>query len=325
MPKQEKCPEFEYLLVLPHLKVQNANAISSPQTHGFPSMTAFLGLMWALERKTQAIGLDLQFNAVGVVVHEHQEQSAQSGWVRSFSLTRNPVGKDGKTAAIVEEGRIHLELSLVFGVQSEVLHDPHIASQTADRIYQLLTRMRVAGGSVLPAVKQGHKHRPYVLHDDREEGQVFKKLKMRLLPGFALVERLDVLEERHGAMLQHDAKASKIDAWLSASRINWQWSDDDGDNPAGWQHDRRDQGWLVPIPLGYGALSDLQPAGTVKNARDPETPFRFVESLYGIGQWISPHRLDWPSQLLWYADSQPDEGLYRCRNDYSAAPSTQTE
>ena len=50
------CPEFTHLLVLPHLKVHNANAVSSPLTHGFPSMTAFLGLMWALERKTREIG-----------------------------------------------------------------------------------------------------------------------------------------------------------------------------------------------------------------------------------------------------------------------------
>ena len=36
------------ILVLPHLRIQNANAIGSPLTHGFPSITAFTGLMWAL-------------------------------------------------------------------------------------------------------------------------------------------------------------------------------------------------------------------------------------------------------------------------------------
>ena len=36
------------LLVLPHLRIQNANAISSPLTHGFPSMTAFLAGMGQL-------------------------------------------------------------------------------------------------------------------------------------------------------------------------------------------------------------------------------------------------------------------------------------
>ena len=85
-------PHFTHLLVLPHLKVHNANAVSSPLTHGFPSITAFLGLMWALERKTRAAGLDLEFGAVGVVCHDRQEQTTEGGFVKSFRLTRNPVG-----------------------------------------------------------------------------------------------------------------------------------------------------------------------------------------------------------------------------------------
>ena len=86
------------LLVFPHLRVQNANAISSPLTHGFPSITAFTGLMWALERKLAQAGIPLRLHAVGVVCHHHQEQVTQ-GYVRSFNLTRNPVDKDGSTAA----------------------------------------------------------------------------------------------------------------------------------------------------------------------------------------------------------------------------------
>lgn len=103
------------ILTFPHLRVQNANAISSPLTHGFPSITAFTGLMWALERKLAQAGIPLRLHAVGVVCHHHQEQVTQ-GYVRSFNLTRNPVDKDGSTAAIVEEGRIHLDISLVFTV-----------------------------------------------------------------------------------------------------------------------------------------------------------------------------------------------------------------
>ena len=79
-------------------------------------------------------------------------------------------------------------------------------------------------------------------------------------------------------------------------------------------------GWIVPIPVGFGALSELQPAGEVQNARDHDTPFRFVESLYSIGQWISPHRLDNVGQLLWYASTDPGAGLYRCRNRYQPPP-----
>lgn len=319
----DKCPDVEHLLVIPHLHVQNANAISSPHTHGFPSMTAFLGLMWALERKTQAAGLDLQFCAVGVVVHQHQELTTEDGFVKSFRLTRNPVGKDGKTAAIVEEGRIHLELSLVFAVQSDAWRlrdDPADKKRVANQVGDLIQQMRIAGGSIVPAQAGQACPAPYIETGSDKDG-VFERIKLRLLPGFVLVERQDVLHARHKEMQKDNADASRLDAWLSLSRINYRWQEDDKSNGK-WQHDREKQGWLVPIPLGYGALSELQAPGEVANARDPSIPFRFVESVYGIGQWLSPHRLHKAKQLLWYANSQPDNGLYRCRNDYRPMPVT---
>ena len=42
------------LIVLPHLRVQNANAISGPLSWGFPSPTAFTGFVHALERQFAA-------------------------------------------------------------------------------------------------------------------------------------------------------------------------------------------------------------------------------------------------------------------------------
>lgn len=316
-----ECPHFEHLLVLPRLRVQNANAISSPLTHGFPSITAFLGLMWALERKTAEAGLDLQFNAVGVVAHGVEEQVTHGGFVHGFRLTRNPVDKDGSTAAIVEEGRIHLDLSLVFAVRSTSLLHEQAAPGIAAQVQELLGTMRIAGGTLIQSQAPRSRQRAYLVPqtgDAEGREKLFTQLKMRLLPGFALVERSDLLEQRLQAMQAQTPEATRLDAWLSLSRINWHWQENDGDRQ--WQHDRKDLGWIVPIPLGYGALGELQPAGSVANSRDRETPFRFVESLYGIGQWISPHRLHSPQQLLWHADNQPQSGLYRCRNDYRPTP-----
>jgi len=36
-----------------------------------------------------------------------------------------------------------------------------------------------------------------------------------------------------------------------------------------------------------------------------------VESLIGVGEWISPHRIENLVELLWAYDSQPERGLYR--------------
>jgi CRISPR-associated protein Csy2 len=315
-----ECPYVDHLLVVPRLRVQNANAVSSPQTHGFLSMTALLGLMWALERRTAAAGLDLRFNAVGVVCHAHQEQTTEGGFVNAFCLTRNPIGKDGSTAAIVEEGRIHLDISLVFGLESQALcsqlpGDNALHENIAAQVREMLMSMRIAGGSVLPSQAPPLRQKPYAvpLTGDEEDRQTrFNRAKLRLLPGFALVSRDDLLDQRHAALCVQDPAASRLDAWLSLARINWRYDE----ASEKWQHDREKLGWVVPIPVGYGALSEVQAAGSVVNARDASTPFRFVESLYSVGQWISPHRLHSPRQLLWYADSQPDEGRYRCRNDY---------
>lgn len=315
-----KCPSFDYLVVMPHLRVQNANAISSPLTHGFPAMSAFLGLKWALQRQAHVSGLPVQFRAVGVVAHDYEEQITEGNFVNAFRLTRNPIDKDGKTAAIVEEGRIHLDVSLVFAVNCDEFRDPTYAQDMATQLAALVSGMRIAGGSVIPHSYSRKRSSPYVVpftgvNEAREE--MFDQLKMRFLPGFVLVERQDLLAQRHQQLLAENPQTSRLDAWLSLERINWHWlSEGENAEKGKWENDRQNLGWLVPIPLGYGALTDIQAAGTVANARDMTTDFRFVESLYGIGQWLSPHRLQSVEQLLWYANTDIDTGAYRCCNDY---------
>lgn len=319
-------PQFTHLLVLPHLKVHNANAVSSPLTHGFPSITAFLGLMWALERKARAVGLDLEFGAVGVVCHDHQEQTTEGGFVKAFRLTRNPLGKDGKTAAIVEEGRIHLDLSLVLAVDAGPWNQDS-QQRDLETVFDLLQGMRIAGGTLLPAT-QAHasRHRPWLANftgNSDDQALEFRKLRARLLPGWALVARDDLIDPRLDVLQATAPGSTRLDAWLSLSRVNWHHDAKANDGNGGWQSDRKKgSGWVVPIPVGYGALGELHDAGSVANARDDTTPFRFVESLYSLGEWIGPHRLHAPQDLLWYADSHPDEGLYRCRNDYRSADPT---
>lgn len=313
-----RCPSFDHLLVFPHLQVQNANAISSPLTHGFPSITAFLGLMWALQRKAQAARLDVQFKAVGVVCHQRRELATEGGFVNSFHLTRNPVGKDGGSAAIVEEGRIHLGLSLLLAANSPRWQaEPEARQQDLQQLAQLLAGMRIAGGSLIPpAHPWQRRYQPWALDlsgTPADRRALFAKARMRLLPGFSLIARDDLLAER-----QQQQPGNPLDAWLSLARINWHWAATE-QGKGQWQHDRKGAGWIVPIPVGYGALGPLHPAGSVANARDASVPFHFVESLYSTGQWISPHRLSSAENLLWYADSQPEAGLYRCRNDPAQA------
>lgn len=346
------------VLLLPHLRVQNANAISSPLTWGFPAITAFTGLMTALERRL-GTGSGIQLLGVGVVCHGFEAQVTTEGYTRAFHLTRNPVLQDGSTAAIVEEGRVHLDISLVFEVRlSDEQRGEAERDALAARIAHELAGMRLAGGSVMPALRSPARRRPsrpqlaLVPDDSQPEAQrkQFRLLARRLMPGFALISRDDLLQQRLDELRRQDPNASALDAWLDLSR----WTSraqaalpaaDDTtastatSTKADWATEPR-PGWIVPIPVGFAAISPLQVGGSVAGARDATTPLRFVETIWSIGQWISPHRLQRLGDFIWQSGhdqnplapnshasepaSQPanESGLYRCFIDTPAPAAT---
>lgn len=331
-------PDFSGLLVLPGLRVQNANAISSPLTWGFPSITAFLGLMWALERKISSVHA-VRFCGIGVVCHGFEPRVTSGGFTRAFHLTRNPInkkenidkeGKIKKPDGIVEEGCAHLDLTLVFGMAGAVTGEPPTEREgIAQSIADSVATMRIAGGIVVPA-PLGSWYRPEIIpleqESDKRRAQ-FRGLRRRWLPGFSLVSRDDLVRQRVLEMQKENPAATVLDAWLECSRCNWRafrQPAEHGSEKAEWRPGRED-GWIVPVPVGYGALSDLHPAGVVANARDEATPFRFVEAVYSLGQWIGPHRLNDARQLLWYAQHDSEHGVYRCCNDYLADTTTFTD
>lgn len=313
----------EALLLLPRLRVQNANAISGPLTWGFPAVTAFTGFVHALQRKLSE-DMDIALDGVAIICHNHQAQTSQPAGKRTrvFHLTRNPVGKDGSTSAIVEEGRMHLEVSLLIGVSGTVLYDGTLDEQAiAQRAWDTALGMRLAGGSLLPPTwKLGERSQASLEAwpgNAEEASRLSRKLARRLLPGFALIPRHDLLTRHTAALREQDASLTSLDALLDLTRLNVDppgSKDDNGEPRETWQVRQR-AGWLVPIPLGYRSLSAHAP-GSVRNARDREVPFHFAESLYGLGEWRSPLRFSDIRQLLWYHQAEPDAGLFRCNTPF---------
>lgn len=323
------------LLVLPHLRIQNANAISSPLTWGFPSPTAFLGFVHALERRLSG-QFGVAFGGVGIICHDFDAQTFRPNRRQHlvFTQTRNPVClkrdiakfiAEGTPAAIVEEGRAHLEVSLVIAVEG--YFEEELEEQLfADAAYDMALGMRVAGGSVLPTLGQ-RVYRPQWVpwpSVSADRRKAFARLRRRLLPGFALVHRPDLLAERLNRLQEESCSANVLDALLDMTRLNYSpaplavEADDTATNTerVEWHLERR-PGWLVPLPIGYAGISPLHAPGEVTGARDSTTPFRFVESLYSLGQWIGPHRLTDIEQLLWHSTADQTNGLYRCTNGYA--------
>jgi len=199
-------------------------------------------------------------------------------------------------------------------------------AEIAAKAWQTLATMRVAGGSMLPArPAPGRFTRPWlaVLPDDASEcAKNFREWRRQWLPGYALVGRDDLVPTRLEAMRKKRPEANALDALLDLSRFNYRAEKEGGEagtNQRVHWHDPdrgKGSGWIVPIPVGYTALSDLYDPGQVQNARDDDTSFRFVESIYSMGEWISPHRLDSIDALLWHAETDLDRAVYRCRNTY---------
>lgn len=324
-------PEARALLLLKRLQVQNANAISGPLSWGFPAPTAFTGFAHALQRRLSAT-MKITFDGVGIICHRFDPQVFEPPGRRTriFRLTRNPLGKDGMPPAFVEEGRAHMEVSLLLEVSGELGATTRRQQRTACEILQYAQGMRLAGGSILPCfAESGGSDRyepelwtlPDTLQDRRE---VFRQMRRRLLPGFALVDREDLLHAHLQALRIERPEATAVDALLDFCRLNIEPSvDPDNPDEASWSV-RRAPGWLVPIPVGYRALSKLYAPGEVENARDETMPFRFVESLYSVGEWVGPHRVDDPAQLLWRHEACPEAGIYRCINRFSALTREET-
>lgn len=95
-------------LIIPRLKIHNANALSSPYTIGFPAMTAWLGGVHALQRKLNAASFtDLRFSACAVSCHQIDLQTYQGrgDYVHSIVGTGNPLDKTGGRPSFIKAFR----------------------------------------------------------------------------------------------------------------------------------------------------------------------------------------------------------------------------
>jgi CRISPR-associated protein Csy2 len=298
--------EIDSILYIPELRVINANCISGPVTWGFPAITAFAGFVHSISRKLNDVDLD----GVGVVCHEFDPlvYKGSRGYEYRFSLTRNPVyDRDpAKRSGIVEEGRVHLKISLIIGITGYVEDREELLKE----IMGYVGGMRIAGGSILP---EDSSIKPEIIElrgnaeDDRE---IFRRIRRKVLPGFALVDRTDFLHEHLQLMREKDSSLNALDALMDISAVKHE--PESAEEHTEWKSYKEGEGWLVPIPVGFNRISKLFSPGEVAKTRDRETPFCFVETAYSLGEWINPLKLTNFDDLLWFYDANPEEGEYIC-------------
>lgn len=288
---------YRQFLLLPHLKIHNANAMSSPYTIGFPAMTAWLGAIHALQRHVRQQGLDdVQLDAVAVSCHRFDLQTYQGpgDFVHSIIGTANPLDKDGSRPAFIEEARCHLEVSLLVELQGLDSNDDQ---RFIDLINQQLQCMKFAGGDVLSAKSVE------LLPVDEDDETSLKKVLNKLMLGYVLIERRELLVD---AMRQEGKDA--LDALLDYLTIQHRASQDD--DSVTWSSKRKSAGWLVPIAVGFQGISAL---GKAKNQRDADTQHRFAESVVTLGEFVMPYRINNLNDMLWQYRVDPERNLYLCQ------------
>ncbi|MDM1487413.1 type I-F CRISPR-associated protein Csy2 [Acinetobacter towneri] len=290
---------MRHFLLIPHLKIHNANAMSSPYTIGFPAMTAWLGAVHALERKLKQQGCDLNLNKVAVSCHNFNLQTykGRGDFVHSIIGTANPLDKDGNRPAFIEEARCHLEVSLLVEIESSSKRQ---RDQLLDLIDGIVASMKFASGDLL-SVKPC---KILNFDDDEDQTQQLRPILNKLMLGHVLIERRDLVMQ--SMQEGKDALDSVLD-YLKVTHSSTQ--DDDG--KVTWASKRKAQGWLVPIAVGFQGISEL---GQAKNQRDANTPHRFAESVLTLGEFVMPYRIESIDQLLWQYHVDLENSLYLCQN-----------
>ena len=286
------------LLILPHIKIHNANALSSPFTIGFPAMTAWLGFTHALERKLNQAGLnDLLLHSAAVVSHQCDVQThkGDGDFVHSIIGTGNPLDKDGSRSAFIEEARCHLDVSLIIEYKGNEVQTEQ--QGFIERLQQIIASMKVAGGDVLSLQK------PFIKLVNENNEQETTRLMCQLMPGYVLIERRDLMVE---AMQQG---ADALDALLSYLTVNHSCEQVENDTVV-WQSQRKAAGWIVPIATGFQGIS---PLGQAKNQRDSSVPHRFAESVVTLGEFVMAHKIKHIDDVLWQYSPDLENDLYLCQ------------
>ncbi|SFI22041.1 type I-F CRISPR-associated protein Csy2 [Nitrosomonas sp. Nm34] len=291
-------------LLIPRLQIHNANAMSSPYTIGFPAMTAWLGGVHALQRYLHQQDLsNIELISVAVSCHRFDLQSykGRGDFVQSIVGTANPLDKDGSRPAFVEEARCHLEVSLLVELEG---FDTDEQDRFEVLVNQKLRQMKWAGGDVLAVTDVK------VYTADENDEQSVKKLLNRLMLGYVLIERRELMVQA-----LHEEGQDALNALLGYLKVMHRSEQDEESGKVAWSSQCKAPGWLVPIAVGFHGISELAQAA---NQRDNQTPHRFAESVVTLGEFKMPYRISNLDDVLWQYHADTGRNLYLCQTLSSA-------
>jgi CRISPR-associated protein Csy2 len=296
-------------LFLNRIKVQGANAISSPITYGFPALSGFLGAIHALNRKIEKRDV-IHLDGILVACHDCQVSAYRQHDFADyrFSQARRPLKKkDGEyqSPPIIQEGKVNLVVSLMVEIKGERnvrrwFNEEENVSSFINEITRCLMQQRIAGGSILSV--EGIRYFDSTTTSDQ--------LKRSLLPAFVLMSAQKDLREITNQLKKQNPDATGLDALIETCKLHHT-PKIDKTNEVKWTTDsvKKGRAWLVPISVGYQSISPRFEKNAMQNSRHPEYPSQYVECLYSLGKWVFPSSLG-ENQDQWFWRYSNQDNLY---------------
>lgn len=292
-------------IILRHVKINRANGKSSSISGGIPALTAWMGSTHLLERKIRAKGLKVKLPKMAVVYHKchlltYQETRSKDN-TTYIANNLNPMIYQNKKAQKMpfnEELKINLNVTIIIEADTTE-NDNKLLENIENTIYQL----KIASGDIIDIEEIEIKN-----IDDTDKKEA-KKLLYSTMPGYVLIERKDLILKEFGQNCEDG-----LDSMLKNLVINEIPIKNEEDEIIEWQYWKKETGWIIPIAVGYKALTEL---GKVKNQRDPETAHRFAETIVTLGEMKLPIRFKNLDDIMWEYAYNPTFGIYEIKNENS--------
>lgn len=289
-------------IILRHMKINRANGKSSTITGGIPALTAWMGSIHLLERKMREKGIQARLPKMAVVYHKYHlltyNEKTVKGNITYITNNRNPMTyKDRKAQqpSFNEEIKINLDVTLII----ELISDED-TEKVLEAVKNNIYKIKAASGDILEI------DNIEIVDIDEKSPEQTRQLLYSFMPGYVLISRKDLILKEF-----EKGNTDGLDAMLKSLVIHEEPVKKGEDEILKWQYQRKEAGWIIPIAVGFKALS---PAGKVKNQRDPNIPHRFAESIVTLGEMKIPIRFKDIDEIMWEYAYDPASGIYEIKN-----------
>ena len=306
-------------LVFKEIEVESANALSGNLIYGTPALTGIKGAFHAMSRKlltnTQTAHLETSLRGVMVACHECYVNASRAESYREYHFTQQKPApttssdlakmKVGTLPSIIQQAQCYVKMSFVVEVVSSnslTNDDKGLITQEA---FKYVQQQRLAGGSVR-------------LFNNKDAVKFINEADLNSLPYDLtncniLVDASDVMQ----ALIQKNPTMTATDILIDVASVHH--TPVETANSTYWRNDRiTDQyGWIVPIMVGHHGINPKFKAGLLENSRSNQVDSQYVESVYSLGRWVNPHKLQLESKLsaaFWYYNHDADTSLYLVSN-----------